>query len=130
MSLEGIYFKMIVAIAGSRTITANDENYERLIVALKLLNLPTEHTVVTGGCRGVDKLGERYAEENDKQLILFYPDWGLHGRSAGPIRNRRMADACDVALLLWDGRSAGTRSMMQACVSFQKPFLCFPSPQG
>lgn len=47
--------------------------------------------IVSGHCAGVDKLGERYAEEKGYKLTIFEADWDAYGKSAGPIRNRKMA---------------------------------------
>ena len=48
--------------------------------------------IVSGGCEGADKLGERFALENDIELKVFNADWKKYGRSAGPIRNKQMID--------------------------------------
>lgn len=39
-------------------------------------------------------------------------DWDAHGKAAGPIRNRKMAQEADALLLLWDGKSKGSASML------------------
>ncbi|HEX4609596.1 MAG TPA: hypothetical protein VH092_15460, partial [Urbifossiella sp.] len=36
------------------------------------------------------------------------PEWGRHGRAAGPIRNRGMVTGCGLAVFFWDGQSPGT----------------------
>ena len=48
--------------------------------------------IVSGGCDGADKLGERFALENDLELKVFNADWKKYGKSAGPIRNKQMID--------------------------------------
>lgn len=99
---------MKVIIAGGR----NYFNYEVLVEAIKESNLQIS-TVVSGGAKGVDALGERYAEEMNLQLNIYPADWETHGRSAGPIRNRKMAENAEALIALWDGESRGTKNMIE-----------------
>lgn len=72
--------------------------------------LPT--LVVCGGARGADELGKRWANEHGVPVELYLPDWNVHGRAAGPIRNAEMAANAEALIALWDGRSRGTRHMI------------------
>ena len=69
--------------------------------------------IVSGGARGADALGERYARERGHALKVFPADWKKWGRAAGPIRNGQMADYADALIAFWDGQSAGTRDMIR-----------------
>lgn len=72
--------------------------------------------VVSGGARGPDRAGELWAKINGVRVRVFPADWEKHGKAAGPIRNIEMAKYVgkDGALLpLWDGKSRGTRHMME-----------------
>ena len=78
---------MKVIIAGSRNIV----DYEVVKEAIEESQF-TIKKVVSGGAKGVDALGERYADEMNIPLVIFFADWNTHGRSAGPIRNKKMAE--------------------------------------
>ena len=67
--------------------------------------------IVSGGCRGADALGERYAREKGILIKIFPANWAAFGPSAGPRRNAEMAEYADAAILFWDRKSKGTRSM-------------------
>lgn len=67
---------------------------------------------ISGGCRGADLLGERYAKENGFELKIYPANWEKYGKSAGPIRNKQMAADCDYLICFWDGKSPGTKSMI------------------
>ena len=69
--------------------------------------------VISGGAKGTDSLGERYANENDISLVIYPVDWKTHGVAAGPIRNRQMAEVADSLIACWDGQSSGTKNMIQ-----------------
>jgi hypothetical protein len=68
--------------------------------------------VVSGACRGVDRMGELWAQENGIPVHQFPPDWDKFGRSAGPIRNTAMAEYADALIALWDNKSKGTKNMI------------------
>lgn len=99
---------MKVIIAGSRNIV----DYEVVKEAIEESQF-TIKKVVSGGAKGVDALGERYADEMNIPLVIFFADWNTHGRSAGPIRNKKMAENADALIAIWDGRSRGTKNMIE-----------------
>jgi len=68
--------------------------------------------VVSGHARGADSLGERFAAEFSFSCELHEADWKAHGRAAGIIRNEQMATCSDALVAFWDGRSRGTKSMI------------------
>ena len=109
---------MKLIIAGSRTI----EDSGVLINAIDKHGLQDKTTeVVSGACRGVDLLGEIWANHNNKQLIRFRPDWDKFNKAAGPIRNRTMAEYADALLLIWDGKSKGSANMKKNMEKLNKP---------
>lgn len=82
-------------------------------------NIPKELiTIVSGGARGADKLGEQFAREFGFRLKQFPADWKQYGKKAGFIRNGEMAKyaeeaVCDGMLIaFWDGESMGTKHMI------------------
>ena len=68
--------------------------------------------IVSGHASGADALGERYAQERDFGLETYPADWKAHGRAAGPIRNAQMAAVADALIAFWDGKSRGTKNMI------------------
>jgi len=102
---------MRVIIAGSRSI----HDYS---VLLKTMNSAKDAgwevtEIVSGGAYGVDQLGERYANEFEIPLKRFPADWNKHGRTAGFIRNEKMAEYADALIAIWDGKSSGTAHMIK-----------------
>lgn len=99
---------MKVIIAGSRHI----EDYDVLKELIESSGWDIDE-VVSGGCRGVDEMGERWARENDIPVRGFAADWAKYGREAGELRNREMAQYADGLILLWDAKSPGASCMMR-----------------
>ena len=69
--------------------------------------------IISGHASGADALGERYAQERGFQLETFPADWKAHGWAAGPIRNARMSSAANALIAFWDGKSRGTKNMIE-----------------
>ena len=80
-----------------------------------------EICILSGCCRGADQLGERYAAERGYAVELHPANWHFYGSSAGPRRNREMAEAADYIIVFWDGVSAGSRSMIEHAKQLEKP---------
>lgn len=111
---------MRTLIAGSRDIA----NYNILRSAMAHRDWDVT-SVVSGGARGVDALGERWAFENQVEVEKFPADWKQYGFSAGMIRNCEMAQNCDRAVILWDGSSRGTKHMMGQLELHGVPYLFY-----
>lgn len=95
---------MVYAIIGSRIFT----DYQKLTIILDS-EKETITRIVSGGAKGADTLGARYATSHAIALTVFLPDWLQHGNSAGVIRNKQIVDAADVVIAFWDGKSKGTQ---------------------
>lgn len=69
--------------------------------------------IISGGAKGVDQLGEKYAKENGLTLTQCIPDWDKYGKSAGFRRNEEMAERAQGLIAIWDGKSNGTKHMIE-----------------
>ena len=99
---------MKVIIAGSRTI--HSAPIDEIIKASGF-----EITEVVSGhhWEGVDVLGEQWARLHGLQPKTFPADWKRFGKSAGPRRNRQMAEYADALILIWNGITSGSANMLQ-----------------
>lgn len=69
-------------------------------------------TVLSGKCSGADELGEQCAGEFGFPVEGFPADWNKHGKQAGYIRNKEMAETATHCICFWDGKSKGTKLMI------------------
>lgn len=102
-----------VIVAGSQTFT-DYALLERVLDAMPLFT--RSPVVISGGAIGADKLGERYARERGLSVILvpvYDYLWKKYGKPAGPRRNALMADLATHVVVFWNGRSPGSRSMIE-----------------
>lgn len=104
-----------VIIAGGQYF--EDYNTLKAYADRMLSNITDEIQIVSGCASGADALGERYAQEKGYSLKRFPADWNSYGRSAGPKRNRQMAQYADALIAFWDGVSRGTKNMIDEATS-------------
>jgi len=100
---------MKVIIAGGRNF--NDYNKLRESCDNILVN-QKDVEIVSGTAAGADTLGERYAQEKGYEVKKFPAHWDLYGKSAGYKRNQQMAEYADGLIAFWDGKSKGTKHMI------------------
>jgi len=98
---------MKTIIAGSRTIT----DFNELLKAIKDSKFDISE-VVSGTARGVDLMGEKWAEWSDTPLKRFPAEWDRWRKQAGFMRNTEMANYADALIAVWDGESKGTKNMI------------------
>ncbi len=100
---------MKVIIAGGR----NFNNYNLLFKFCdKILINKSDIEIVSGTANGADRLGEIYADLNGYSLKKFPADWVNNKKSAGYLRNEEMAIYSDALIAFWDGKSKGTKHMI------------------
>ncbi len=101
-----------IVIAGSRDFNDYRIAEEYINQCIKAENTVDSITIISGGCNGADKLGERYAWEHKLLLEIYTADWKRYGKAAGPIRNKKMANDADIVICFWNKKSKGTKSMI------------------
>ena len=97
---------MKIAVIGSRSLhIKNLESY-----------LPQDCTeIVSGGACGIDQSAAEYAVTHAIKLTEFLPQYSIYGRAAPIVRNKQIVDYADYVLAFWDGKSAGTLSVIRYC---------------
>jgi hypothetical protein len=111
---------MKLIIAGSREIIPTIEFIHARIE--ETFGIQKINRIISGGARGVDLAGERWAEWRGLPYVRFVPGWGVHGKkTAGYLRNIDMSAYGDACLAIWDGHSRGTLHMVEIMKKLQKP---------
>lgn len=100
-----------IIIAGGRDMNSSEFTFPHIEEFLKRFK-NQEITIISGGARGSDHQGELYAQQKGLKLEVRLADWNRYGRSAGPIRNEEMVKRASALLAFWDGKSPGTRNMI------------------
>ena len=70
--------------------------------------------LVHGAARGADQLAASVGKSMGFVLEAHPAQWDVHGKAAGPIRNKKMVDlGADLMLAFPRGQSRGTRGCMK-----------------
>lgn len=105
--------EIYVIIAGCRTYSNYEEARDYIFSCFREYEPTDQITILSGGCKGADLLGERFAKENGFPFKRYPPEWKKYGKAAGPIRNKQMVDVCHKVICFWDGKSKGTESLIK-----------------
>ena len=65
--------------------------------------------IISGGAKGMDSIAEKYADSNNISKLILRPKYKLYGRVAPINRNEEMVNIADGVLVIWNGRSNGTK---------------------
>ena len=100
-----------IIIAGSRTFKLYSILKNKMDFLLKDTK-DKDTTIISGEADGADKLGKKYAEENNYNLLRFPALWDKEGKSAGYKRNVRMAQEGTHCVVFIDKNSKGSQHMI------------------
>lgn len=99
--LENEVMKFIIEIANGRK-----------------LNRFNDLTIISGKASGADSLGIDFATDHWIGVEEYPADWDKYGKSAGPIRNEEMAKNATHCIVFWDGKSRGSKNMIETAQKY------------
>ena len=118
-----------VIVAGSRSFY----NYRLMELELdRLFNENEEFAgreikIISGMALGADALAIDYADKHKLTKILFPANWKRYPRIAGFLRNEDMLSVATHLVAFWDGKSSGTRHMIEIAKGKGIPVWVFPT---
>lgn len=110
-----------IVVAGCRNYNNYEEAKEYIDFCVSKIKDKYNLVFVSGGCSGADYLGEKYAKENGYEIEIYSANWEKYGKYAGPKRNEEMSKVGDYFICFWDGKSKGTKSMINYAKKTGKP---------
>lgn len=86
-----------------------------------------EIKIISGVALGTDALAIDYADKHKLTKTLFPANWKRYPRIAGFLRNEDMLSVATHLVAFWDGKSSGTRHMIEIAKGKGIPVWVFPT---
>jgi hypothetical protein len=81
----------------------------------------TPKEIHSGGCRGVDTMGERYAKEHSIKMVVWKPNWDKYqGVAAFTARDKQIAEHCTHMIAFPSKKGKGTQITIKFAQQFKK----------
>lgn len=130
---------MKVFISGSKSISALHEEVKSLLDSY----IVTGAKILVGDCYGVDAVVQKYLDSKGYSNVIVYCSGeiprnnfvtgakvcscaeaakGLTGSAFHYVKDIQMAQDCDTALMIWDGKSKGTAENIRRIKELKKPY--------
>ncbi len=128
--------KLTLCIAGSRTVDCTPEWLVGCVEHVFGTAVFDIGRIIHGACpRGIDRAAARMLVPLDHAALkitveAFPAEWDKWGKAAGTIRNARMARVADAVLVVWDGKSPGSRDMVACAATYGTPCWQYVVPAG
>ena len=102
---------MKVAVVGSRGLWVEDLG--------DYLPEGTEE-LISGGAQGIDACARSYAKQKGLAITEIFPCYARYSRAAPLRRNEEIVRRADMVLAFWDGKSPGTKYVIDQCKKQKK----------
>ena len=86
--------------------------------------------IVSGGAKGIDTCAKDYALWHGLKLTEFLPEYEKYGRGAPLRRNITIIEYADLVLAFWDGKSRGTKYVIDNCKKRNIPVAVYQPAAG
>ena len=112
---------MKLIVAGGRDFVDTQVMITVLMDLMDKGKIDPNPELVCGMARGADILAFRLWKSENMQIHVFPAEWDTYGKSAGFRRNKEMGEFADAAVCFWDGKSKGTKHMIDIMNRLNKP---------
>jgi hypothetical protein len=117
---------MRIAVTGGRDYS----NVVKVFTTLEILLYKNSIiTLVVGDSKGADSHATVWAQKKNIPCEIYRADWNYYGRSAGPIRNKKMLESGIDLLVAFPG-GAGTANMTRLCEQHHVKILRVRDEEG
>lgn len=97
---------MKLAIVGTRTPSMTYPEWEQLL--LKHINVDEVKIIISGGAKGVDFFGKKFAALHKIPYMEFAPQYAVYGRKATLVRNLQIVKEATTVIAFPSDESRGT----------------------
>lgn len=112
---------MKLIVAGGRDFVDTQTMITVLMDLVEKGKIDPNPELVCGMARGADIRAFYLWKSANMQIHYFPAEWDKYGKSAGYKRNKEMGEFADAAVCFWDGKSKGTKHMIDIMQRLGKP---------
>ncbi|MDR3303890.1 MAG: SLOG family protein [Treponema sp.] len=76
--------------------------------------------IISGGATGIDTIAWGWAVDNNIEIIVIRPNYNIYGRAAPLRRNDIIIEKADKIVAFWDGKSRGTKYVIDKAQKMNK----------
>lgn len=110
-----------IIIAGGRDFNDQALMLDRIKELEKNGFIYASTTLICGMAKGADMMARNIFQQAGLNVRDMPAEWELLGKRAGFARNEAMATLADLALVFWDGKSKGSKHMIETMDALGKP---------
>lgn len=107
----------------ARVLITGGRNYNNFRMVDRVLRSYVISALCHGGATGADSLAGRTAIAIGIPVTVMKPEWGLHGKAAGHIRNREMLEQFKPDVLIAFPGGKGTNHMRRIAAEAGIPII-------
>ena len=96
-----------------RVLVCGGRDYNDAQKVYEVLCSLSPSTIIHGHAAGADDLADSWAKANHVRVMPFSADWGVFGKSAGPIRNKQMLEEGKPDIVVAFPGGKGTANMVK-----------------
>ena len=85
----------------------------------------TATQIISGAACGIDRSARAFALAHQIQILEVLPDYAAFGRQAPLRRNENIIALADLVVAFWDGKSRGTKYVIDRCRAMGKPLKVY-----
>lgn len=98
---------------GGRLLVCGGREFKSLSPLFEALDRLRPHHIIHGDAPGADRLAECWAKNREVPYTGYPAQWKLHGKAAGPLRNKRMLEEGNPDRVLATPGGDGTANMIK-----------------
>ena len=96
-----------------------------VVTELVKLGITSKDTIISGGAEGVDSFAQIFAKQIGCKMVIFYPDKQLPIPARYMLRNRKIAEECDVLIAFNRYAKSGTKHTILEAKALNKKVIEF-----
>lgn len=106
-----------------KVIITGGRDFNNASLVFDVLERIDADVIIHGDCSGADTLAAKYGKFKGLTVLNYPAKWSVHGKAAGPIRNREMIELHPDAILIAFPGGRGTEDCIKQALAHKMTVL-------